>query len=149
MAFIVTGFNEYKSYGNCLNEHFIFHLAILKGVARMGKYFSVSIGAKTAVPDERLAQAAPYKETCLNQFIKRRRSNFELCRMCSCLLLLRVSALGGPTSSVSRRVTVLFGAIIDTIYIVSMAPFSIHEGPKLAVNLHYGFHFDLMRFIYT
>ena len=23
MAFIVTDFNEYKSYGNCLNEHFI------------------------------------------------------------------------------------------------------------------------------
>ena len=39
MAFIVTDFNEYKSYGNCLNERFIFHLAILKGVARMGKYF--------------------------------------------------------------------------------------------------------------
>ena len=45
MAFIVTDFNEYKSYGNCLNERFIFHLAILKGVARMGKYFSVSIEA--------------------------------------------------------------------------------------------------------
>ena len=45
MAFIVTDFNEYKSYGNCLNEHFVFHLAILKGVARMGKYFSVSIEA--------------------------------------------------------------------------------------------------------
>ena len=45
MAFIVTDFKEYKSYGNCLNEHFIFHLAILKGVARMGKYFSVSIEA--------------------------------------------------------------------------------------------------------
>ena len=36
MASIVTDFNEYKSYGNCLNEHFIFHLAILKGVARQG-----------------------------------------------------------------------------------------------------------------
>ena len=34
-----------ESYGNCLNERFIFHLAILKGVARMGKYFSVSIEA--------------------------------------------------------------------------------------------------------
>ena len=45
MAFIVTDFNEYKSDGNCLNERFIFHLAILKGVARMGKYFSVSIEA--------------------------------------------------------------------------------------------------------
>ena len=45
MAFIVTDFNKYKSYGNCLNEHFIFHLAILKGVARMGKYFYVSIEA--------------------------------------------------------------------------------------------------------
>ena len=45
MAFIVTDFNKYKSYGNCLNERFVFHLAILKGVARMGKYFSVSIEA--------------------------------------------------------------------------------------------------------
>ena len=45
MAFIVTDFIEYKSYGNRLNEYFVFHLAILKGVARMGKYFSVSIEA--------------------------------------------------------------------------------------------------------
>ena len=68
MAFIVTDFNEYKSYGNCLNERFIFHLAILKGVARMGKYFSVSIEAlapkqpcspKLQLASVGLAQARP------------------------------------------------------------------------------------------